>query len=148
MGYTLCVLGCGTMGVAITSGVLASRHPRNPFHEKWESHTPGTATPKTSADLDPSLPSRFIACVKREESANRLVQVFGAVEGGELVEVWSGKNVQAIQEANVILLCCKPQQSAVILNEPGIKDALEDGSILPPRLSVPCQTPHARFVKA
>ncbi|KAH9997644.1 pyrroline-5-carboxylate reductase [Russula vinacea] len=129
MGYTLCVLGCGTMGIAITSGVLASLHPQSPLHglnsgqPKWESHTPGTSTP-TRADDDPRLPSRFIACVQREESARRLREKFHTTLGGDAVQVTVGENARAVQQSDVVLLCCKPQGAGPILNESGIKEAL------------------------
>ena len=129
MGYTLCVLGvcvpnhpmlsianydiplgCGTMGVAITAGVLASLDARSPLHglvsgqPKWESHTPGTSTPTNLADVDPTLPSRFIACVRREESARRLREKFRAVVGGEAVDITIGQNASAVQQSDVVLL--------------------------------------------
>ncbi|KAI0273554.1 pyrroline-5-carboxylate reductase [Gloeopeniophorella convolvens] len=128
MGYTLCILGCGTMGIAVTSGVLASLEAQGPLpglaQAKWESHTPGTSTPTGRADADPTLPSRFIACVRREESARHLRRTFAAVAGGDAVEVEVGNNVAAAQQADVVLLCCKPQVAHLILNEPGIKEAL------------------------
>jgi len=119
------------MGIAITSGVLASLDSRSPLHgltsgqPKWESHTPGTATPTNIADDDPTLPSRFIACVKREESARTLREKFLAVVGGDAVQVTVGQNVSAVQQSDVVLLCCKPQVAYPILNEKGIKEALK-----------------------
>ncbi|KAI9446527.1 pyrroline-5-carboxylate reductase [Lactarius indigo] len=130
MGYTLCVLGCGTMGVAITSGVLASLDSQSPLHRlglgqhKWESHTPGTSTPTEITEGDPTLPSHFIACVKREESAKRLRGTFRSLAGGEAVEVIVGQNTTAVQQSDVVLLCCKPQVAHLILNETGVKEAL------------------------
>ncbi|KAH9005075.1 pyrroline-5-carboxylate reductase [Lactarius hatsudake] len=130
MGYTLCVLGCGTMGIAITSGVLASLDSQGPLHRlgsghpKWESHTPGTSTPTDVTEGDPTLPSRFIACVMREESAKRLRGTFRSLTGGEAVEVTVGQNIAAVQQSDVVLLCCKPQVAHLILNETGIKEAL------------------------
>jgi pyrroline-5-carboxylate reductase len=118
------------MGIAITSGVLASLHPQSLLHglnsgqPKWESHTPGTSTPTPVADDDPRLPSRFIACVQREESARRLREKFRAVLGGDAVQVTVGANVSAVQLSDVVLLCCKPQGASSILNESGIKEAL------------------------
>ena len=103
-------LGCGTMGVAVTAGVLASLDSRSPLHglgsgqPKWESHTPGTSTPTNVADDDPTLPSSFIACVKREESARRLREKFRALVGGEAIEVTVGQNVAAVQQSDVVLL--------------------------------------------
>jgi len=104
------LLGCGTMGVAVTAGVLASLDSRSPLHglssgqPKWESHTPGTSTPTNLVDDEPTLPSHFIACVKREESASRLREKFRAVVGGEAVEVTVGENASAVQQSDVVLL--------------------------------------------
>jgi hypothetical protein len=104
------LLGCGTMGVAITAGVLASLDSRSLLNglssgqPKWESHTPGTSTPTNLADDEPTLPSRFIACVKRKESASRLREKFRAVVGGDAVEVTVGENASAVQQSDVILL--------------------------------------------
>ncbi|KAI0374963.1 pyrroline-5-carboxylate reductase [Pilatotrama ljubarskyi] len=127
MGYTLCVLGCGTMGVAVLSGVLASLEAKSSNavpHPKWESHTPGTVTPQTLEDE--SLPSRFIACVSREETAKKLgLAFFASGTLGRSVEIVRGGNVQAVRESNVVLLCCKPQLANTILSEPGMKEALE-----------------------
>jgi pyrroline-5-carboxylate reductase len=99
------------MGVAITAGVLASLDPHHPLHSgpgqpKWESHTPGTSTPTNLADTDPTVPSRFIACVKREESAKRLREKFRALAGGDAVEVTVGQNVAAVRQSDVVLLWC------------------------------------------
>ncbi|TDL27399.1 pyrroline-5-carboxylate reductase [Rickenella mellea] len=131
MGYTLCVVGCGTMGVAILSGVVASLESRSPLsitHPKWESHTPGTSTPV--GPLDDTLPTRFIACVKREDSVKRLRAVFDAPGGlSSTVQIVAGDNLNAVKQSDVVLLCCKPQLAYTILSEPGIKEAL-DGKLL------------------
>ncbi|EJD52991.1 pyrroline-5-carboxylate reductase [Auricularia subglabra TFB-10046 SS5] len=131
MGYTICVLGCGTMGVAILSGVLASLESRSPAHpmqtiaEKWEVHTPGTATPVGQPDS--ALPSRFIACVNREETAARLRRTFRDLGGrGHEVEVVAGQNVLSVRQADLILLCCKPQLAQTIIEEDGMREALAD----------------------
>ncbi|KAF8894675.1 pyrroline-5-carboxylate reductase [Infundibulicybe gibba] len=132
MGYTLCVLGCGTMGIAILSGVIDSLDVnssllRNGF-PKWESHTPGTLTPVGTPDA--STPSRFIACVSREESAKKLRAIFATLGSlGEGVEVVASQNLQSVQQADVVILCCKPQLAHSILGEAGMKEAL-DGKLL------------------
>jgi pyrroline-5-carboxylate reductase len=113
MGYTLCVLGCGTMGIAVLSGVIASLDPQASLishvglHRKWEMHTPGTLTPVSEdpSTVDPSLPSRFLACVSREESAKRLRGTFSALGGlGSQIEVVVGDNLGAVEKADVVLL--------------------------------------------
>ncbi|KII88585.1 hypothetical protein PLICRDRAFT_41774 [Plicaturopsis crispa FD-325 SS-3] len=134
MGYTLCVVGCGTMGVAVLSGVVDSLQSPNLEASlssstyrgvsKWETHTPGTSTPV--GPPDESTPSRFIACVSREESARKLRETFAALGGlGSTVEVVASKNLESIQQSDVILLCCKPQLAHSILGEEGIREALE-----------------------
>ena len=95
------------MGVAIISGVLASLDAKAATGllppAKWESHTPGTLTPRELEDE--SLPSRFLACVSREESAKKLRGVFHASSShGYQVEIVKNQNVQAVQSANVVIL--------------------------------------------
>lgn len=100
------------MGIAIISGVLASLDSQSPLHRlgsgfpKWESHTPGTSTPTNVTEGDPTLPSRFIACVKREESAKRLRGTFRSFVGGEAIEVTVEQNIAAVQQSDVVLLWC------------------------------------------
>lgn len=96
------------MGVAILSGVLASLDAKNATTPvvsppKWESHTPGTVTPQTLEDE--TLPSRFIACVSREETARKLATTFlQAGNLGRSVEIVQARNVEAVRQSNVVLL--------------------------------------------
>ncbi|KAG8929621.1 delta 1-pyrroline-5-carboxylate reductase, partial [Tulasnella sp. 418] len=123
MGYTLCILGCGTMGVAITSGVIASL-------DAVEANPRGADNPENSADSEASektLPNRFIACVNRTESAKRLEKTFGELgPRGKSVEIVVGQNLKAIKESDVVLLCCKPQVAHSILTAFGVRDALDN----------------------
>ncbi|KAF7322867.1 Pyrroline-5-carboxylate reductase [Mycena chlorophos] len=133
MGYSLCILGCGTMGIAVLSGIIDSLDVARPLthtvaQNKWEVHTPGTMTP--TGPPDASIPTRFLACVSREDSATRLRNVFSALGPmGAGVEVLASRNLEAVQKADVVLLCCKPQLAHSILGEEGIKEAL-DGKLL------------------
>lgn len=95
------------MGIAVLSGVIASldSSTNQATPQKWESHTPGTLTPTDPYAADETLPSRFIACVSRQESAKKLQSLFfnlGSLGPG--VEVLVGENVRAAREADVILL--------------------------------------------
>lgn len=111
------------MGVAILSGVVASLESLPSFSNglpslpspsiakslaqnqvpKWEHHTSGTSTPVGAPDA--SLPSRFIACVSREESAQKLMRVFhGKGSLTDNIEIVAGENLASIQEADVVLL--------------------------------------------
>lgn len=104
------------MGVAVLSGVLASLETLASYPllngessqikssvPKWEVHTPGTSTPVGAPDS--SLPSRFIACVSREESVKKLQSIFHGKGGiSEGVEITAGQNLASVQQADVVLL--------------------------------------------
>ena len=95
------------MGVAIISGVIASLESRSvapgfQLHPKWESHTSGTSTPVGAPD--DTIPSRFIACVSREESAKQLRKIFPSGRSTFPVDIVVAKNVAAVQQSDVILL--------------------------------------------
>lgn len=121
MPYTLCVLGCGTMGVAVTSGVLstvadirASINGSAPTSvvaasSAAQSANQGNAIPSPDSsqlfdnDLE-TLPDAYIATVHREESARRLAKTFKAMPGGAAVKVQAGGNVEAVKQSDVVLL--------------------------------------------
>ncbi|KAH8929221.1 pyrroline-5-carboxylate reductase [Atractiella rhizophila] len=120
MPYTICVLGCGTMGISILSGVLDSLS--SPSSGRLPPSSSGTSTP--AVEIEPSaLPSRFIACVSRPESVRNLKKVFR----DERVEIRRGENLASVKESDVVLLCCKPQQAKTLLQE--MHEAL-DGKLL------------------
>ena len=109
-GLTVAVLGCGTMGVAIVSGVLSSQASAG------DTDAPNGDTPSSSMQLDPASRvtfSRLIACVSREESARRLRKAWA---NESRCEVRAGGNVEACREADVVLLCVKPQMASVRLS--------------------------------
>ncbi|KAI0181078.1 pyrroline-5-carboxylate reductase [Hypoxylon sp. FL1284] len=115
---TLAVLGCGTMGIAILSGILSSLQemsgPR-PLQSPSGSAPPPDEVPSR-------LPSRFIACVRRPESAKKVKQALW--EHSSSVKVVQKENVAAVMKSEVIILACKPWMVEDLLNEPGIAKAL------------------------
>ncbi|KAG6874062.1 hypothetical protein C0995_006919 [Termitomyces sp. Mi166 len=116
------------MGIAVLSGVIDSLDITSKFAKtnqlKWESHTPGTLTP--TGPPDATVPSRYIACVSRAETVLKLQRIFGGLGAvGSGIEVVTGQNVPSVQRADVVLLCCKPQMAQTILEESGMKEALE-----------------------
>ena len=129
--YTLCVLGwyfpsiqmlinSGTMGVAIVSGILDSIvHPSlaNGNHSSGS----GTSTPLPIAQKTHRMPNKFIACVKRDESARNLRHTF---KHG-LVQILCRENVKGAKAADLILLGSKPNMVKEILLEEGMREALE-----------------------
>ncbi|TRM61860.1 pyrroline-5-carboxylate reductase dimerization-domain-containing protein [Schizophyllum amplum] len=148
MGYRLCILGCGTMGIAVLSGVVASLESAASSSTrpstKWESHTPGTLTPDQDAS---STPSQFVACVSRAESRTKLQGVFGALgDLGKTVKVVAGENLNAVKQSDVVILCCKPQLAHGILSEEGMVDALE-GKLLVSILAGVTQTQLSSWVR-
>ncbi|KAH9903687.1 pyrroline-5-carboxylate reductase [Xylariomycetidae sp. FL2044] len=116
---TLTVLGCGTMGIAILSGILASLQemagPR-----PLQTPTSGTSTPRD--EVPSRLPSRFIACVRRPESAKKVKQALWAHSAA--VKVVQNDNVAAVMRAEVVILACKPYMVEELLGEPGMSKAL------------------------
>ncbi|PWN21828.1 putative PRO3-delta 1-pyrroline-5-carboxylate reductase [Microstroma glucosiphilum] len=123
-GYTLSIIGCGTMGIAILSGVLDSSRSRS----SSATQTPAASASSSAADLQADelshLPSSYIACVSRPESARRLRSVFPKAEFPE-VAMLAGENVKGCREGDVVLLGCKPQLAEDILAEEGVREALE-----------------------
>jgi pyrroline-5-carboxylate reductase len=115
------------MGVAILSGVVASLENRVPNFAGPSTPTlaasqlpgtangnstpnmPGTMTPNVNVDElpDASIPTRFLACVNRAETAKRLratLRVAMGVLAAESVEILWRENLKAVQEADVVLL--------------------------------------------
>ena len=126
---TLTVLGCGTLGIAILSGILdalSNAHSTSPSPAYPDS---GTATPTTDESPSSSqtplrTPTNFVACVRRPESAKRIRKAVSDFSERYPVEVLQNRNVEGVQKADVVILGCKPYMVADILREEGIKDAL------------------------
>ncbi|CAG8673925.1 19319_t:CDS:2 [Cetraspora pellucida] len=70
-------------------------------------------------------PQKFIACVSGDESAQKTIKLFG-----ESVTVVAGQNVKGVSEADVVLLCTKPQIAKTILTDVGMAEALENKLII------------------
>ncbi|KAI9222895.1 pyrroline-5-carboxylate reductase [Blastocladiella britannica] len=99
----IAVIGCGTMGRAILSGMLDS----------------GFLT-TTRASVT--------ACVSNDDSAATLrAEYADAVEHG-LVFVSSGANVDAVRAADCVILCTKPNVAQTVLSEDGMAAALAVGT--------------------
>ncbi|KAK0709102.1 pyrroline-5-carboxylate reductase dimerization-domain-containing protein [Lasiosphaeria miniovina] len=118
---TVTVLGCGTMGIAILSGILASLHDMQGRVVLAPSSS-GTSTPQVPEEMPARLPSRFIACVRRPESAKKVKSALREHLGA--VRIVQNDNVAAVQQAEVVLLACKPFMVKDVLGEPGMAAAL------------------------
>ena len=117
---TLTVLGCGTLGIAILSGILASlsvsQHPSQPLRPAYPDS--GTATPTGEAP-PPTTPSKFVTCVRRPESAKRIK--LAVAEYDYPVQILQNENVKGVKAADVVILGCKPYMVAEILSEAGVR---------------------------
>jgi pyrroline-5-carboxylate reductase len=111
------------MGIAILSGILSSLYelqaPRNPLLSQG---TSGTSTPAIE-ETPERLPSRFIACVRRPESAKKVKHALA--DHLKVVKIVQNDNISAVTEADVVLLGCKPYMVNDILAEEGMKEALK-----------------------
>src|SRR5271154_5876248 len=108
------------MGVAIVSGILDSiTHPS--INGTKSSSSSGTSTPLPMASITHRMPNKFIACVKRDESARNLRHTF---EKGS-VNILCRENVKGAKAADLILLGAKPNICKEILMQDGMRGALE-----------------------
>ncbi|KAH9449551.1 hypothetical protein MJO29_010416 [Puccinia striiformis f. sp. tritici] len=127
MPYSLCVLGCGTMGVSILSGVIESLKQQEGL--QVTSSVPKTSLAESHPDVhvpaEDTIPNRFITCVSRPESARKLKKRWEEL-GRDDIEVLVSDNVRGVAECNVILLGCKPQMAKDVLGAPGMQEALSD----------------------
>lgn len=69
--------------------------------------------------------SRFITCVRSEASASRITDAFAKYPGVPF-EIKRNKNVEAVKEADVVLLACKPFVIEDVLGEKDMAEALKD----------------------
>ncbi|KAH6852315.1 Pyrroline-5-carboxylate reductase [Alternaria arborescens] len=114
---TLTVLGSGTMGIAIMGGVMSS-----------------LASAKTKASLDPSsapkdVPnlSNFIACDQWAPAEQNVRKALGHYNFP--LQTLTNQNLKGVQEADIVLLSCKPHGFKTILGEEGVREALK-GKVL------------------
>ena len=111
-GLTLTVLGCGTMGIAITGGILDSLSSKGAQEANVEGGTPKR------------LPNRFNACVRSSKGAERIKRELGQYEAFEDLAIHQSSNLAPTREADVILLGCKPQMIGGILQAEGMHEAV------------------------
>jgi len=97
------------MGIAILGGILDSLN--------------SSSDPSTSADETPErLPSKFNACVRTPASAKRIDKELGKYQGN--LHVYENDNLKPTQEADVIMIGCKPYMVGDVLKAEGMKEAV------------------------
>ncbi|MCJ1265161.1 delta 1-pyrroline-5-carboxylate reductase [Lobaria immixta] len=107
-GETLTVLGCGTLGIAILSGIIQSLRDNT--------------SSSTSSPLPAGIPTHFIACVTRDASAKRIHTALGPLKYP--LQICISNNLEGARSASIVLLACKPQHLRTVVSEPGIAQAL------------------------
>ncbi|CAK7216244.1 delta 1-pyrroline-5-carboxylate reductase [Sporothrix bragantina] len=144
---TLAVLGCGSMGIAILSGILnelaemdapkplqvvTSSASVSSLSALYSSHAStgasstgksGVASAAAPDDMPERLPTHFLACVRRPEAAKRLRAALWA--HSSVVKVVVDDNVAAAQQANVVLLACQASEAPALLSSSGMARALQ-----------------------
>ncbi|KAI9755868.1 MAG: delta 1-pyrroline-5-carboxylate reductase [Lichina confinis] len=120
-GLTLTVLGCGTLGTAILSGLLSSISDPKSRRSSPTVLSLDRDSPPESGSLD-ELPTRFIACVRRTQTADGIAKAL-AVHADSLT-ILRNENLRGAQVADVVLLGCPPSGARDVLGAPGMGDAL------------------------
>ncbi|KAF7983122.1 hypothetical protein HWV62_24081 [Athelia sp. TMB] len=114
------------MGVAILSGVLNSLERVPPPIRIINDDR----SELESEEGDDTTPTRFIACVNRKESCQRVQAALREIRLGARVEVVANDNVESVRKSDVILLCCKPYMAAKLLTEAGMEAALDNKLVI------------------
>ncbi|KAB8228924.1 delta 1-pyrroline-5-carboxylate reductase [Aspergillus alliaceus] len=97
---TLAFIGCGNMGSAILSGLLDA----------------------TRSEPQTAKITHFNISTKSAASASNLRTTYSA--DASRLTITHGANVRAMQEADIIMLACKPFLAQDILSQPGVAGAL------------------------
>lgn len=95
------------MGLAILTGILSS-----------------ISDASKKEDTSFQTPTKFIACVRSERSAKR-IQTAVEPYSGFPVTILQNENLKAVQQADIIILGCKPYMVKDLLDVPGMYDALK-----------------------
>lgn len=104
------------MGTAILSGIFDSLSPSDtPDHAK--------ALEPTDSSAPAKLPTRFSACVTKAESGQRIKKELEKYTTP--ITIHENNNLQAVQDADIILLGCKPHVAERILGNDAIRTALK-----------------------
>jgi pyrroline-5-carboxylate reductase len=112
----------GTLGIAILSGIFSSLS-ENSYLPSPAGPDSGTVTP-TSDGPPPSTPSKFIACVRRPESAKRIKRALQ--EYSQDLQILQNENVKGVRAADVVILGCKPQMVKDVLAGVEMRAALKN----------------------
>ncbi|KAL9008481.1 MAG: hypothetical protein Q9173_006395 [Seirophora scorigena] len=123
---TLTILGCGTLGLAILIGLLSA----NPEDFDQEQSNASSVEEMHANGKDLPKPTRFIACVRSSDSAERLRRELAKLQAPPPVMILRGENARAVRAADTILLACQPQDLTSCIGEPAVTNALRGKLII------------------
>jgi pyrroline-5-carboxylate reductase len=106
-GLTLTMVGTGNMGLAILAGMMDALNNNT------------TSDDESTPD---KLPTKFIACVRSKKSAERVTKELGKYNAK--LRVFENDNLNAVQQANIVILGCTPEVYQDVLCAEGMKEAL------------------------
>ena len=75
-----------------------------------------------------SVPSRFLACVTSPTSEQRIEKALSRFRHN--VQTYSKGHVQCVQDADLVILGCKPYMAEKVLKQEGMKDALRGKTLI------------------
>jgi pyrroline-5-carboxylate reductase len=113
-------INAGTLGIAILSGILASISET----ENGIAHTPELGMKAHTNGHFSRTPTKFIACVRQPQSAQHVQDALRTWSQFP-VEILQNENVKGAQQADVVILCCKPFLVNDVLDVPGMREALK-----------------------
>ncbi|KAK4503094.1 hypothetical protein PRZ48_006521 [Zasmidium cellare] len=120
-GLTLTVLGCGTMGTAILAGIM--EYLSETDKDLLTGATRSETVQETKDESAPrKLPTKFNACVRSRESADRIRKQLGKFNAR--LTVRENDSLPAVKQADVVLLACEPDAVRSILSAEGVREAL------------------------
>lgn len=77
----------------------------------------------SSENAPVQAPTRFIACVRRDQTADRIRRTVEPYKKFP-VTILQNDNVKGVEQADVVILGCKPNMFKDVLAAPGMRDAL------------------------
>lgn len=116
------------MGIAILGGILDSIS---------STEVSKSAESDKAEEAPARLPTKFNACVKSPKGAKRVKAELGKYNAN--LKVHENENLGAVQQADVVLLGCKPYMIKTILGAKGMAEALEGKLILSILAGVPAE---------
>lgn len=97
----------GNLGLAILSGILSS-----------------LSNSQNEDEVSFQTPTKFIACVRREQSAKRIRSTVEPHHNFPVM-ILQNENIKGVEQGDIIILGCKPYMLKDVLAVPGMREALK-----------------------